>query len=120
MRLIPRRKRTWLLVLLGVAIVGAAGIWWSALSKSEFERKYDQLKLGMSYEESTSIVVTDPARQLLAFAHKRQRFAWVDDGEVITLDFENDRLTRTQFKPAGAIERLGQLWFRCFNSAPPF
>ena len=55
MRIIPRRKRTWLLVLVGVAIVGVS-LWMAASEKSEFERRYDRIPLGVSFEEVSSLM----------------------------------------------------------------
>ena len=61
MQLIPRRKRTWLLVLLGIVIVGAAEIWWAATKKSEFEGKFGQIAIGISKEVALQLMPDDQA-----------------------------------------------------------
>ena len=45
MRLIPRRKRTWLLAALALLVVAGVAVWWVATAKSEFERQFDNLKM---------------------------------------------------------------------------
>jgi hypothetical protein len=123
MRLIPRRKRTWLLVLLGVAIVGAAVIWWAASEKSDFEKLYEQIRVGMMSREVGDLVDSGPFPNRPNFIGMEGdpyvRF-WTNDGEQINLDFKDNRLIGKSFIPLDARGRLRRLWTHCFKSRPPF
>jgi hypothetical protein len=122
MRLIPRRKRTWLLVLLGVAVVGAAAVWWAASEKSNFEQEFDRLRIGMSIPKALALMAADGgsvdtvAQGPLSYT----RFGWINDGEHITLVFKNEKLAENEFKQSGIRHRLRRLWTRCFQSQPTF
>jgi hypothetical protein len=118
MRFIPRRKRTWLLVLLGVLIVGATGCWWTATAKSEFERKFDQVKAGMTIEEATEILGSDGLWTEGQLTIRKRVSA--DDTEWAILTFTDDRLTEKQFSSPDIRDRLRRLWIRTFGSNPPF
>jgi hypothetical protein len=127
MRLIPRRKRTWVLVLLGVAILGAWAVWWAATAKSDFERTFDQIEVGMSTEEVSAVMSSGQAARNLNANWNRMRhkgplgqIIWDDAGEKIVLDFEDGQLASKGFTPLHARGRLRWLWTHCFKSAPPF
>jgi hypothetical protein len=124
MRLIPRRKRTWALVLLGVAIVTSVSLWLEATSyKSDFEREYDRLKIGMTIPETLAVMAHSSTLASLSLDDgpwPYLRCGVTDEGEHITLVFENDLLTEKEFRPLGARYRLRRLWTRCFKSSPPF
>lgn len=63
MRLIPRRKRTWLLVLVTLAVVFCAATWWVGTEKSDFERKFDQIEIGMTFEEVATLMSSTAIRE---------------------------------------------------------
>jgi hypothetical protein len=112
MRLIPRRKRIWLLALLSVALVGLASIWWATSEKSDFEKLYDEIKVGMTLSEAGWLLQNDSLEI-------------IDEGNGsatsrIIAEFKYDRLTEKEFKPLPIVERLRRLWRRMFKSNPPF
>jgi hypothetical protein len=117
---IPRRKRTWVLVLLGVAIVGAAAIWWTASAKSDFEKRFDRIERGMDVDELQAIL--GPRWKLSELGVLRFRLILNDENdETLNLEIDNNgRIGRKEFKPAPIISRLRRWWQRTFNSAPPF
>ena len=112
MQLIPRHKRTWLLVLLGVAIVGAVGIRWVATAKSEFERTFDRIQCGMGANELQAILGPRWNVQELGFLSTRLVFNDADD-EVLTLEIDtNCRIKHKEFAPASIATKLRRLWQR--------
>jgi len=121
MQLIPRRKRTWLLVLLGIVIVGAAEIWWAATKKSEFEGKFGQIAIGISKEVALQLMPDDQASVFQSVPPVAlTRYEWAVDGEECYLTFSNDRLIEKGFIPLDTRNRLRRLWVRWLNSNPPF
>jgi hypothetical protein len=123
MRLIPRHKRSWLLVLLVVAIVDAAAIWWAASEKSEFERRFELVKIGMRLGETIASMEPDILARISPLNENVSgyRYAVSDDGgEHAAFDFEGGRLTRKTFTLPTGIERLLRWWTRVFGSKPPF
>jgi len=123
MRLIPRHKRFWLLVLLVVAIVGAAAIWWAASEQSEFERRFELVKLGMKLGETIASMEPDIHARISPRKKNVSDYRYVasgDGGEHAAFDFEAGRLTRKTFTPPTGIERLRRWWTRGFGSKPPF
>jgi hypothetical protein len=126
MRLIPRRKRIWLLALLSVALVGLASIWWATSEKSDFEKLYDEIKVGMTVSEAgwllqnDSLEIIDEGNGSATSPSPESHFGWMRDGERIIAEFKYDRLTEKEFKPLPIVERLRRLWRRMFKSNPPF
>jgi hypothetical protein len=124
MRIIPRRKRTWMLVLLAVAILGAASILWTAnADKSDFKMRYDRLSVGMTIPEALAVMTDNAAMAGLAVEDQptpSMQFGWTDDGEHIELTFRDCRLAEKKFRPLPHIERFRRWWTRCFKSKPPF
>ena len=90
----PRRKRTWLLVLLGVVIVGVASIWWAASAKSDFERRVGEIELGMSIQEIQVVMKSAQLAQMIGDnielgAIPVRCVVWDEDGdEQVAFDFE--------------------------------
>jgi len=128
MRLIPRRKRTWLVVLLSVAIVGAAGMWWVVTAKSDFERRYDQIKGGLNASEARYVIESGLSSNPICSRDftvqlMYDRFVWANDGERIVLTFESGidgQLITQEFTPLPPIEKLRRQWRRTFRFEPPF
>ena len=126
MRLFPQRKRTWLLVLLGVAIVSAAAVWWAATVKSDFERRYDRIKIDMTNQDVMDFM--EPVQPSFVgswFVQEGQgvgysRYEWANDGEQIVLAFQFGRLKAKNFIPLPAVVKLRRWWQRTFDSASPF
>jgi hypothetical protein len=122
----PRRKRTWLLVLLGVVIVGVASIWWAASAKSDFERRVGEIELGMSIQEIQVVMKSAQLAQMIGDnielgAIPVRCVVWDEDGdEQLAFDFEKGRLASKQFARLTGINRLRALWRKWFRFAPPF
>jgi hypothetical protein len=123
MRLIPRRKRTCLLVLLGVIIVGAAGIWWAATAKSDFERRFGRVELGMTSQEVANVLNQEKVAMSPGYfgpnGNARVAFGVMDGGEQVDLEFKGNKLVRKAFERSPMTERLRRWWHRTFNSVPP-
>ena len=119
-----RRKRGWLLVLFGVAIIGAAVVWLVASAKSDFERRYDWIKVEMTNQDVMEFMEPEqPSFVGSWFVEEGQgggysRYEWANDGEQIILAFQFGRLKAKRFIPLPAAEKLRRWWQR--NSAPPF
>jgi hypothetical protein len=125
MRLGPRRKRTWVLVLLGVVIFGVASIWLAASAKSDFEKAYDGIKVGTPFVEVFALApIAAGSFESTSFSEGQDRhmrcFVTSDDGEQIELVFVNDQLTEKEFTPLTGFDPLRRLWAHCFRSNPPF
>jgi hypothetical protein len=121
MRIFQGRKRAWLLALLGVVIVVAALIWRSALAKSDFEGRFDQIKIGMTIQEATALM--EPER-LTVERHVPEEgyssYEYIKDEEQILLTFKSGRLTAGDFVSPTLARRFRLFWFWVFQSAPPF
>jgi hypothetical protein len=119
-----RRKRALLFALLGVVIVGSAATWWAALEKSDFEKQYEQIKVGIMSPEVQILIDSSPFVGRPNFSGMEGdpyvRFIWTDDGEQIILDFKDNRLIGKGFVPLDTRGRLRRLWARCSKSKPPF
>jgi hypothetical protein len=126
MRLIPRRKGAWALVLFAVAFLGVAGILLVALTKSDLERRFDQIMPGMSLSEAKSIIGPQRPGKISKWLDidgrpsEQTRIIWSIGGESITLVFENDQLTQKDYVPITGIEKLRRLWERIFKTKPRF
>jgi hypothetical protein len=122
----PRRKRGWLLVLFGVVIIGPAAVWLVVSAKSEFERRYDRIKIEITIQEVMELMEPEePSFVGSWFVEEGQgggysRYEWANDGEQIVLAFQFGRLKAKRFIPLPAVEKHRRLWQRTFNSAPPF
>jgi hypothetical protein len=121
-----RRKRDWLLALFGVVIIGAAVVWLVASAKSDFERRYDSIKIEMTIQDVMALMEPEqPSFVGSWFVEEGQgggysRYEWANGGEQIVLAFQFGRLQAKRFIPLPAVEKHRRLWQRTFNSAPPF
>jgi hypothetical protein len=126
MRLYPRRKRAYLLALVSVVIVGTAAIWWAVYSKSDFERRVDQIKLGMIVHEIQVVMESDQLAQMTSVtAHSFESLqsyravVWDEAGEQVALDFDHGRLSAKYFTRLPTVARLRLYWLKIFRSGPP-
>jgi hypothetical protein len=122
MRLVPRRQRTWLIALLGLAVIAGASIWLLASAKSDFEKRFDQIPYGISVEEAMRLMEPDIPFSIhkVFLPAPYVRVEWTDDGERFFLNFESERLTKKEFAPLTGVNRLRRSWGRVFSFAPPF
>jgi hypothetical protein len=124
MRLIPRRKRTWQLVLVVVAIAGAATMWQAVTAKSDFERNFDLAETGMTSQEVAKVIGKENVAIAPAFlagaGDSVLGIGLIDGGERADFEFRGNRLTKKTFTTLPIVERLRRLWVRKLGSKPPF
>jgi hypothetical protein len=125
MRFIPRRKRTWLLAVLALLIVMGGAIWWAASEKSDFERRFDKIKIGMPNEEAVILMGTArPSPVIWQDSPDSSPIVvgcdWTEEGEQATVVVNEGRITAKDFTPLDARGRLRRMWTRVIGSKPPF
>jgi hypothetical protein len=121
MPLFPRRKRIWLLATLALLVIVGTSLWWIVTAKSEFERHFDRVTIGMSIQEACAVMESEmpTARSRVQFLP--QAFAYAENGE--SAEFRLDRTERIMakfFNRPATIERLRRLWTRTVGNNPPF
>jgi hypothetical protein len=126
MRLFPQRKLAWARVMLGAAIVVAGSILLITSQKSDFERLYDQIKVGIPIQDLMNVMGQERLASVGVWYDQGEQepaghhFDWVNDGEQISIRFKGGSVAEKNFTPLGARGQLRRLWVHTLKSAPPF
>jgi hypothetical protein len=121
-----RRRRVLLLALLMLVLVAGVLAWWAATTKSDFEKQYDRLELGMTYVEVRTVMRADQLQcvfsgGIIVGTRSYSRMAWADDeGERVAIVLDGGRVAVKEFTPIPMIERARSYWLRVFRKMPPF
>ena len=94
------------------------GVWLVASAKSDFERRYDRIKIEMTNQEVMEFMEPEqPSFVGSWFVEEGQgggysRYEWANNGEQIVLAFQFGRLKAKAFIPLPAAEKLRRWWQR--------
>jgi SmpA/OmlA family protein len=124
MRLVPRRKRWWLLI--GLAVSLGVG-WWLLTRPTELELKVARVRAGMTRDEVVSILGSPDTNENMR-DFDRGRFdeidwamTWDRPNEFAVVVFHrDDKVSRKHYQKLTLIERLREMWGERFGSPAPF